>query len=71
MTAVRAGNAQGSNPSAGAGNLPVLNDTDAPQPLSPADTRAHLAVVADRLARDRAANARLLSGPERPQVRDW
>ena len=55
----------------GAGTLPVLADGPQPQRLSPEDARAHLAKVAERLERDRKANARLLAGPERPHVRDW
>jgi hypothetical protein len=56
---------------AGAGTLPVLVDAPQAQKLSPDDARAHLARVAERLDRDRKANARLLAGPERPHVRDW
>jgi tetratricopeptide (TPR) repeat protein len=55
----------------GAGNLPVVLDADRPQPLTPEDTRAILQRVAERLEKDRRANARLLTGPERPDVRDW
>jgi tetratricopeptide (TPR) repeat protein len=57
--------------SPGSGTLPVLADADAPQPLSPADTRAHLQRADERLARERKATARLLAGPDRPNVRDW
>lgn len=70
-TLARSVSGQTGEATAGAGTLPVLIDRDAPQPLSPADTRAILGVTADRLARDRKANARLLAGPERPNVRDW
>lgn len=56
---------------AGAGTLPVLVDGPQAQKLSPDDARAYLARVAERLDRDRRANARLLAGPERPHVRDW
>jgi hypothetical protein len=55
----------------GAGNLPVVLDADRPQPLTPEDTRAILERVAERLEKDREATARLLTGPERPDVRDW
>jgi hypothetical protein len=55
----------------GSGTLPVLMDDPQPQKLSPEDARAHLARVAERLNKDRRANARLLAGPERPHVRDW
>jgi hypothetical protein len=57
--------------SPGAGNLPVVIDGDRPQPLTPEDTRAILQQIASRLEKDRRANARLLTGPERPDVRDW
>ncbi|HET6574937.1 MAG TPA: hypothetical protein VFG68_15130 [Fimbriiglobus sp.] len=57
--------------SPGAGNLPVVLDADRPQPLTPEDTRAILQRVAERLEKDREATARLLTGPERPDVRDW
>ena len=69
--AAAGGTGQGAGETAGAGPLPVLADADAPQPLSPADTRAHLAQANRRLVRERKANARLLAGPERPDVRDW
>lgn len=55
----------------GAGNLPVLLDTERTQPLPPQDTRALLEEIKTRLANDRRANARLLAGPERANVRDW
>lgn len=55
----------------GAGNLPVLLDSERPQPLTPEDTRALLERIQTRLANDRRANARMLSGPERTNVRDW
>lgn len=55
----------------GAGNLPVVLDADRPQPLTPEDTRAILQRVAERLEEDRRATARLLTGPERPDVKDW
>jgi tetratricopeptide (TPR) repeat protein len=55
----------------GSGNLPVVLDADRPQPLTPEDTRAILQRVAERLEKDRQATARLLTGPERPDVRDW
>ncbi len=55
----------------GAGNLPVLLDAERPQPLNPEDTRALLDRIQTRLANDRRANARLLAGPERANVRDW
>ena len=58
-------------PTPGAGTLPVLDDKSTVTPLSAADTRALLDRAADRLRRDRRANARLLAGPERPDVRDW
>ena len=70
-TAQRGSPAPGPDTTVGAGSLPVLNDADAVQPLTPAEARALLARAADRLARDRQANARLLAGPERPNVRDW
>ena len=60
-----------SKPSPGAGTLPVLDDKSTVTPLSAADTRALLDRAAARLRRDRRANARLLAGPERPDVRDW
>jgi tetratricopeptide (TPR) repeat protein len=55
----------------GHGTLPVLVDGPQSQKLSPEDARAHLAKVAERLDRDRRANARLLAGPERPHVPDY
>ncbi|HVK17349.1 MAG TPA: tetratricopeptide repeat protein [Fimbriiglobus sp.] len=55
----------------GAGNQPVVLDTDRPQPLTPEDTRAILQRLSERLEKDRRANARLLTGPERPDVKDW
>jgi tetratricopeptide (TPR) repeat protein len=55
----------------GAGNLPVVPDSDRPQPLTPEDTRAILQRVAERLEQDRRTTARLLTGPERPDVKDW
>jgi tetratricopeptide (TPR) repeat protein len=55
----------------GPGSLPVVLDADRPQPLSPEDTRAILQQIAERLERDRKATARLLAGPERPDVKDW
>ncbi len=55
----------------GAGNLPVLLDGDRPQPLTPEDTRALLQRIAERLEKDRRATARLVAGPERPDVPDW
>jgi tetratricopeptide (TPR) repeat protein len=55
----------------GRGTLPVLVDGPQSQKLSPEDVRAHLAKVAERLDRDRRANARLLAGPERPHVPDY
>lgn len=57
--------------SPGVGNLPVVLDADRPQPLTPEDTRAILQRVAERLEKDRRATARLLTGPERPDVCDW
>ena len=56
---------------AGAGSLPVLLDSDQREPLSPEDSRALLQNAAKRLKRDRAFNAEMLAGPERPHVRDW
>ena len=56
---------------AGAGSLPVLTDSDQREPLSPEDSRALLQNAAKRLKRDRAFNAEMLAGPERPHVRDW
>lgn len=55
----------------GTGTLPVLNDRSTVTPLSPADTRALLDRIAERLRKDRQSNARLVAGPERPHVRDW
>jgi hypothetical protein len=56
----------------GAGNLPVqLDDANTVQPLTPEDTRTLLQRLAERLEQDRKANARLVAGPERPNVRDW
>lgn len=56
----------------GAGNLPVqLDDASTVQPLTPEDTRALLERLAERLEQNRKANARLVAGPERPNVRDW
>ncbi|MFO0848447.1 MAG: tetratricopeptide repeat protein [Gemmataceae bacterium] len=66
-----AGQAGAGRKTPGAGNLPVLQDGDQPQPLSPPAARAHLRGLADRLASDRHKTARLLVGPERPNVRDW
>ena len=57
--------------SAGAGSLPVLVDNDQREPLSPEDARALLQNAAKRLKSDRAFNAEMLAGPERPYVRDW
>ena len=70
-TAAGPGPAGAGRKTPGAGNLPVLQDGDQAQPLSPQDARAHLRVLADRLASDRHKSARLLVGPERPNVRDW
>lgn len=56
---------------AGAGSLQVIVDSDAPQPLSEADTRAMLQRAEERLIKDRRATARLVAGPERANVRDW
>ncbi len=55
----------------GAGNLPVVLDGDRPQPLTPEDTRALLRRAAERIEKDRRTTARLLTGPERHDVRDW
>jgi len=55
----------------GTGNLPVLLDSERPQQLPPEDTRAVLDRINKRLANDRRANARMLNGPERLNVRDW
>ena len=55
----------------GVGSLPVLLDTETPQPLSSEDTRALLQKIAERLDRERKANTRMLTGPERTDVRDW
>jgi hypothetical protein len=55
----------------GAGNLPVIPDSDQLQHLSPEDTRALLKRVADRLEKERRSTARMLAEPERPNVRDW
>ena len=56
---------------AGAGSLPVLLDSDQREPLAPEDARALLQNAAKRLKSDRAFNAEMLAGPERPHVRDW
>ncbi len=56
---------------AGAGSLPVLVDSEQREPLSPEDSRALLQNAAKRLTKDRAFNAEMLAGPERPHVRDW
>ena len=56
---------------AGRGTLPVLPDSEQFPPLSPEDARALLQRHAARLTKDRAANAELLAGPERPDRRDW
>ncbi len=53
------------------GTTSVLQNSEEVQPLSPEETRDLLKRIADRLERDRLANRRLLSGPERPHVRDW
>ena len=55
----------------GRGTLPVLPDNEQFPPLSPEDARALLQRHAARLAKDRAASAELLAGPERPDRRDW
>jgi tetratricopeptide (TPR) repeat protein len=65
------GSPAGGRKAPGAGNLPVLLDSDQQQPLSPQDAKAHLRAHADRIAADRQKTARLLVGPERPNVRDW
>ena len=56
---------------AGRGPLPVLPDAEQFPPLAPDDARALLRRHALRLAKDRAASAELLTGPERPDGRDW
>ena len=56
---------------AGGGTLPVLPDAELFPPLTPDDARALLRRHAVRLAKDRAATAELLTGPERPDGRDW
>lgn len=58
-------------PTPGPGHLPVVLDTDRLQPLTPEDTRALLQRAAERLEKDRRATARMLVGPERPNVKDW
>jgi tetratricopeptide (TPR) repeat protein len=55
----------------GAGNLPVIPDSDQLQRLSPEDTRALLQRVANRLEKERRDAAKMLAEPERPNVRDW
>lgn len=55
----------------GAGTLTPLPDQDRLTPLTPEETRIYLARAAQRLERERLANAELLAGPERKGVRDW
>ena len=57
--------------SPGAGTLPVLADSDEPQPLNPADARLHLQRVAQRLRAERQANAAVEGERTFPHVRDW
>ena len=56
---------------AGRGTLPVLPDAEECPPLSPADARALLQGHAARLTRNRAASVEPVTGPERPNARDW
>ena len=55
----------------GAGTRPVLDDRSEVTPLSPTQTREYLEQIADRLARDRIAQSRVITGPEQPHVLDW
>ena len=60
------GKMAGNNP-----NLQPLIDNEAPQPLSPEQTREYLKQTDARLRAEREKMLRLLSGPDRPGVRDW
>ena len=51
--------------------LQPLEDADQAQPLSPEDTREYLRRTDERLRDERRKMLRLLSGPDRPGVRDW
>ena len=55
----------------GAGSLPVILDADQPERLSPDEARTLLRQIAGRIEKDRKANVRMRTGPERPHVRDW
>jgi tetratricopeptide (TPR) repeat protein len=52
-------------------NLPVIEDKDEVQRLSPEDTRTYLQETAKRRKRELHALLETLYGPERPGVRDW
>jgi tetratricopeptide (TPR) repeat protein len=63
---------EASTPTAGNNRkLQPLDDTDQAQPLSPEDTREYLRRTDERLRDERRKMLRLLSGPDRPGVRDW
>ena len=55
----------------GAGNLPVLPDTEELTPLTPEQVSDHLRRTAVRLQRERRNLSRGNSGAERPDVRNW
>ena len=56
----------GNNP-----NLQPLKDDDHVEPRPPEDTREYLRRTDERLRDERRRMLRLLSGPDRPGVRDW
>jgi len=58
-------------PSPGAGQLPVLPDTDSLQPIDPDSTTDYLSQAAERLQRERRNLSRTANGGERRDVKNW
>lgn len=55
----------------GAGNLPVLPDSEELEPLTPEQAQEHLINAAIRLHRERRSLSTGNSGTDRPDVRNW
>ncbi|MBM3981246.1 MAG: hypothetical protein FJ304_13345 [Planctomycetes bacterium] len=64
-------NTDGQNVAGNNTNLPVLEDRDQPQQLTPEEARKYLHDTAARRKRERHALLESLYGPDRPGVRDW